>query len=108
RGPPESDGRGGFCPPILRGKRESRNRPNARHNYIERGRNLEPRTRSRTKGISIFHERRTMTPEQNFEKALQEIRDEKIDPSMVEAAAQRAWTHIAEAAGPATIVGCAG
>ena len=49
-----------------------------------------------------------MTPEQNLEKAMQEIRDEQIDPKVIEKAAQRTWARIAEAAGPATIHGCAG
>ncbi len=49
-----------------------------------------------------------MTPEQNLDKAMQEIRDEQVDLGLIEKAAQRTWSRIADAAGPATIQGCAG
>ncbi len=61
-----------------------------------------------------------MTPEMNpmdpaLEQALSEIRDEAIDPAVIEAAAGRVWTRIAQAqeepsaagAEPARIRGCA-
>jgi ferric-dicitrate binding protein FerR (iron transport regulator) len=57
-----------------------------------------------------------MTPENSFqdpalEQALSEIRDEAIDPAVVEAAANRVWARLAEAAGQLSgepIRGCAG
>ena len=57
-----------------------------------------------------------MNPENSFdnpalEQALEEIRDEAIDPAVIEAAANRVWTRLAEAASQPTaepIRGCAG
>ncbi len=57
-----------------------------------------------------------MTPENNFqdpalEQALSEIRDEAVDPAVVEAARNRVWARLAEAAGQLSaepIRGCAG
>jgi hypothetical protein len=57
-----------------------------------------------------------MTPDNSFqdpalEKALSEIRDEAPDPAVVEAAANRVWTRLVEAAGQPVAVpirGCAG
>jgi len=57
-----------------------------------------------------------MTPENSFqdpvlEQALSEIRDEALDPAVVEAAGNRVWARLAEAAGQLSgepIRGCAG
>ena len=57
-----------------------------------------------------------MTPENSFqdpalEQALSEIRDEAVDPAVVEAAADRVWARLTEAAGQLSgepIRGCAG
>lgn len=57
-----------------------------------------------------------MTPENSFqdpalEQALSEIRDEAVDPAVVEAAANRVWARLSEAAGQLSgepIRGCAG
>ena len=57
-----------------------------------------------------------MTPENRFqdpalEQALSEIRDEAVDPAVVEAAGNRVWARLAEAAGQLSaepIRGCAG
>ncbi|MGD0049496.1 MAG: FecR domain-containing protein [Bryobacteraceae bacterium] len=57
-----------------------------------------------------------MTPENSFqdpalEQALAEIRDEAMDPAVVEAAANRVWARLTEAAGQSSgepIRGCAG
>jgi len=57
-----------------------------------------------------------MTPESSFqdpvlEQALSEIRDEAVDPAVIEAARNRVWARLTEAAGPLSaepIRGCAG
>lgn len=54
-----------------------------------------------------------MTPEENrmdpdLERAVVEIREEAIDPAVVEAAVARVWARLAESAHPAHIRDCAG
>ncbi|MBZ5583901.1 MAG: FecR domain-containing protein, partial [Acidobacteriia bacterium] len=99
-GPAEPADRPDVHPAVLRRKGQPRDRAHSEHHAGDGGGDHLQDPRPLAAGIPFVRGRRSMIPEMNpmdpeLERAVSEIRDEPIDPAVVEAAAGRVWERLA-------------
>src|SRR5690242_14854211 len=102
-GPAEPAGRGDLHVAVLRRQRQQRNRGDRGNHGWDRSGDVVTHAGQDRKRVSSIPGRKVMSM-QNFEnqspleRVIDEVRDEPIDPAVMEAAAGRVWTRIAGAA----------